>query len=395
MMSENDAPPQESAAPQEAPPDSGSPQADAPEKLATDVPKVIVSPAFARILVENRIALLVSTYDTGKVFLLRATPNGTNVHFVAFDKAMGVAVNTARLMVGSKTRVQELYNMPALVPRIPASDLPGATYDACYVPRTDYVTGDVQIHEMAFAGDELWFVNTRFSCLCTIEHPNSFKPRWRPPFVKGLSPDDRCHLNGLAVVNDKVAFATAFAVTDEPQGWRPTKATSGIIMEVPSGKVVANGLSMPHSPRYYANHLWVLDSGNGTIATIDRATGSPKPFAQMSGFTRGLDFFKNYAFIGLSRVRETAVFGGLPLTERIEEKDRFVGVQALNLSTGVIEAFLKFESGVNEIFAVNVLSGMTYPMILESNDPLIDTCYALSPEALRDVRPFEEPAPAA
>src|SRR6185295_12526109 len=99
---ENDAQTPESTASQEASPEAGRPQADTPENLAAEVPKVIVSPAFGRILVENRIALLVSTYDTGKVFLLRATPSGTNVHFVAFDKAMGIAVNTSRLMVGSK-----------------------------------------------------------------------------------------------------------------------------------------------------------------------------------------------------------------------------------------------------------------------------------------------------
>jgi len=43
----------------------------------------------------------------------------------------------------------------------------------------------------------LWFVNTRFSCLCTLDGVHSFVPRWRPPFVSALAPEDRCHLNGL------------------------------------------------------------------------------------------------------------------------------------------------------------------------------------------------------
>jgi len=369
-----------------------TPEGETGDAAAAELPKVVVSPSFASILSENRISLLVSTYDTGKVFLIRSHGNGVNVHFVGFDKAMGIAANPQRLVVGSRTRVCELFNMPALIPRVEAPNLEGATYDACYVTRNDYVTGDIQIHEMAFAGDQLWFVNTRFSCLCTLEHPNSFNPRWRPPFVKALSADDRCHLNGLAVVDNKVAFVTAFAATDEPQGWRPTKATSGIIMEVPSGNVVATGLSMPHSPRYYANRLWVLDSGHGTIAFIDRATGKAQPFAQMSGFTRGLDFFGKMAFVGLSRVRESSTFGGLPLTERIDEKDRLCGVQALDLSTGKVEGYVKFESGVNEIFAVTVLPGLTFPTILERDDPLVDTCYALSPAALRELRPVEVPA---
>jgi uncharacterized protein (TIGR03032 family) len=52
---------------------------------------------------------------------------------------------------------------------------------------------------MAWAGDDVWIVNTRFSCLCTLDPDYSFVPRWRPPFITALAAEDRCHLNGLAV----------------------------------------------------------------------------------------------------------------------------------------------------------------------------------------------------
>jgi uncharacterized protein (TIGR03032 family) len=380
----------DTAAPHEAP------EEPAPDAAGTARPiEVDASPEFAQLLAANRISLLVSTYDTGKVFLLRAHQRGMNVHFVAFDRAMGIAGDMQRIAIGTKSRICELYNMPALIPRVPAPVDETARYDGCYVTRQEHVTGDIAIHEMAYVGDELWFVNTRFSCLCTLNPPHSFEPRWRPPFVKGLSADDRCHLNGLAVADNRVAFVSAFAVTDEPEGWRPTRATSGIVMEVPSGKVVATGLSMPHSPRVYANHLWILNSGHGTIDIVDRGTGRAQPFAQMSGFTRGLDFHGSLGFVGLSRVRESNVFGGLPLTERISENDRFVGVQAVDLATGKLAGHVRFTSGVNEIFAVNVLRGLHYPTILERSDELVDTVYALSPQALRELRPIEaETAPA-
>src|SRR5262249_59392961 len=122
-----------------------------------------------------------------------------------------IAASDQRIVVGTRSRICELYNMPAVVPRVALPpNIENVTYDACYVTRLEHVTGDIQIHEMALAGDQLWFVNTRFSCLCTLEDPHSFNPRWRPPFIKGLSPDDRCHLNGLAVVDKRVAFVTAF-----------------------------------------------------------------------------------------------------------------------------------------------------------------------------------------
>lgn len=351
------------------------------------VPTIEVIGDFARVLREQRISLLVSTYDTGRMFILRATGPGLNVHFVAFDRAMGIAATVRSIAVGSRSRIHELFNMPALIPRLPPSEMKESPYDACYVPRSDFATGDIQIHEMAYgAGDELWFVNTRFSCLCTRLAPHSFEPRWRPPFVKGLSADDRCHLNGLAMVDGRPGYVTAFAESDEPAGWRPTKATSGLVMEVPSGRVVTRGLSMPHSPRWYADRLWVLDSGRGTMALVDRSSGTSSTFADLNGFTRGLDFHRNYAFVGLSRVRESNVFGGLPLTERLPESERFCGVQAIDLSAGRIVAALKFTSVVNEIFAVQVLPGIAFPAVLERDDELVDTCYALSPQALAQVR---------
>ena len=97
----------------------------------------------------------------------------------------------------------------------------------------------------------------------------------------------RCHLNGLAIQDGRVRWVTAFGTTDTPQGWREAKS-NGVILEVPSGEVIARGLSMPHSPRWYAGKLWVLESGRGTVATVDPGTGVVSTVAELPGFTRGL-----------------------------------------------------------------------------------------------------------
>src|SRR4029077_18523687 len=102
---------------------------------------------------------------------------------------------------------------------------PLGRHDACYLPRSCHVTGNVQIHEMAWAEDELWFVNTRFSCLCTLDRNHSFVSRWRPPFVSALTPEDRCHLNGLAMAEGPDGrsiprWVTAHAASDTRHGWR-------------------------------------------------------------------------------------------------------------------------------------------------------------------------------
>jgi len=61
-------------------------------------------------------------------------------------------------------------------------------------------TGDVDAHELAVDGqDRLIFVNTKYSCLATLDTVHSFKPLWKPRFISKLAPEDRCHLNGLAM----------------------------------------------------------------------------------------------------------------------------------------------------------------------------------------------------
>jgi uncharacterized protein (TIGR03032 family) len=81
------------------------------------------------------------------------------------------------------------------------------------------------------AGGELWVVNTRFSCLCTLDRSASFAPRWRPPFVSALEPTDRCHLNGLGMVDGRPCYVTALGETDEPAGWRANKAGGGLLID--------------------------------------------------------------------------------------------------------------------------------------------------------------------
>ena len=169
----------------------------------------------------------------------------------------------------------------------PRLDPPG-THDACYLPRSCHVTGDIGVHELAWAGDELWLANTRFSCLCTLDSDHSFVPRWRPPFITALAAEDRCHLNGIAVENGRVRYVTALGETDTADGWREHKPHGGVLIDVPSGEVLLRGLSMPHSPRIYGEQVWLLESGTGRLLRGDVAAGRSETVAEFPGFARGL-----------------------------------------------------------------------------------------------------------
>jgi uncharacterized protein (TIGR03032 family) len=311
-----------------------------------------------------------------------------NTHFRSFPKPMGLAVQGNRLAIGRALEVWEYHNVPAVAARLE----PAGKHDACFLPRSGHATGEVLIHEMAWVrsggpdsgvrnpGDELWFVNTRFSCLCTLDPMCSFVPRWRPEFISALAPEDRCHLNGLGLVDGQVRFVTALGETDTPGGWRTNKKNGGILLEVSSGDVLLRGLSMPHSPRWHQGRLWLLESGTGTIGAVDLSAGRYEPITELPGFTRGLDFCGNLAFLGLSQVRESAVFSSIPLTERLTE--RTCGVWVVDLTTGRTVAFLKFEDAVQEIFAVQVLPQVRFPDLINDDPKILSDSFVLPDDAL-------------
>ncbi|MEB3210619.1 MAG: TIGR03032 family protein, partial [Leptolyngbyaceae bacterium] len=336
---------------------------------------------FPRMLEELGISLVVSTYQAGKVVLVRADGEALNTHFRVLQKPMGLAVDSAgRMAVGTSSHIWEFRNVPAVAPKVE----PQGKHDACFLPRNIHVTGDIDIHEMAWGKEGLWFVNTRFSCLCTQDLDHSFVPRWRSPFVSAYAPEDRCHLNGLELVNGVPKYVTALGTTDTAGGWRENKARGGVLIDVPTREVIAAGLSMPHSPRWYGDRLWVLESGEGSLATVDIESGKLTSVVKLPGFTRGIDFCGPLAFIGLSQVRESAVFSGIPLTERLTE--RICGVWVVHIERGEIVAFLKFEDAVQEIFSVQVLKGIRFPEMFVEENEFLKTSYILPDEALAEVQ---------
>src|SRR5436305_2113744 len=324
---------------------------------------------FPALLRQLGASLLVTTYQAGKLVMVRDEGEHLNTHYRSFPSPMGLALadGGSKLALGTTLQVWEFRDVPDVARRLE----PAGRHDACFLPRRSHVTGNVLIHEMAYgAGGELWFANTRFSCLATLDSEASFTPRWRPSFVTELEPSDRCHINGLGMVDGKPKYVTALGETDTPAGWRANKAKGGVLMDVDSGEILCRGLSMPHSPRWYGGRLWVCESGSGTLGTVDLNTGKYEAVAAVPGFTRGLDFVGDLAFVGLSQVRESAVFSGIPITERLTPEERTCGVCVVDLRRGEVVALLKFTSGVQEVFAVALLP-RRFPDLIHDDDKLL------------------------
>jgi uncharacterized protein (TIGR03032 family) len=347
----------------------------------SDIPASQYTATFSELLLKANLSLAVTTYQAKKLVLLRAQGNQLNTHFINMQRPMGLAYQNGRLRVGSGNTVMDYFDSKNAAAKIETNK----PHDAAFLHRRTHVTGDIDIHEMAYDDDdELWIVNTKMSCLCTLDVNYSFVPKWKPPFISEYDSTDRCHLNGLAMREGKPRYVTALGTSDEAAGWRANKASGGIVMDINDNRIIASGLSMPHSPRWYQDRLWVLESGAGRLLTIDIETGDKTIIAEVPGFCRGLDFIGRYAVIGLSQIRETAMFAGLPLTKR--EDDRRCGVWIVDLLSGESVGHLSFDTKIEEIFSVQCLP-MKNPTLLDLDDKLLDTSYSVPASLIKKFVP--------
>ncbi len=302
-------------------------------------------------------SVLLSAPHSGNLIVIAAPFGQLVASFHTFERPMGVAVGQGVLAVATHKEVWFLRNVPDIAAKLE----PRGRYDGCYLARGCHFTGDIEGHEIVWVNRELCLVNTLFSCLCTLHERYSFAPRWRPPFITQLAPEDRCHLNGLALVDGQPRYVTAVAESNVPKGWRACKGTGGCLIDIASGQTIVRGLCMPHSPRFAQGKMYCLESGAGKLVTIDVTSREVQTVAVLSGFARGLAVHNSLAFVGLSRIRPTSDMTGLPISAYPDRLQ--CGLAVVDLDSGEVVAHLHIASPVDEIFDVQVLTGMRNPFL--------------------------------
>ena len=336
----------------------GEAEAGLPAAKGTEIS---VSRGLAGWLHSQRTSLAFTSYQTGQLFLVGVGADGTvSFNQQSFVRAMGLFHQPGRLYLGSQFQVWRLENI------LRPGELGDNAFDAVFTPRNAQTTGDIDIHELAVDHEgKVVFVNTRYSCLATLDLVHSFRPIWRPPFISRLAPEDRCHLNGLAMAEGGARYVTAVSRSDLLNGWRGRRADGGVLIDVRSGDVVVDGLSMPHSPRLLDGVLWVLDSGRGHILRIDPRTGRREEIAFCPGFLRGLAHHDGYGVVTVSKPRDGA-FEGLALQDTLRAKDGepWCGVLIVDLSRGNIVEWIRLEGEITELFDVAVIPNVVCPMSL-------------------------------
>jgi len=330
--------------------------------------EIDASRQFTSWLAEQQMSITFTTYQAGKVFFIGLQPSGNlSVFERTFERCMGLYAQGSTLYMSS---LYQLWRFENVLQKGQTNN----GYDALYVPQVGYITGDLDIHDVAVSEsggaeerrNSLIFVNTLFSCLATISETHSFVPIWQPPFISKLAAEDRCHLNGLALRDGQPAYVTAVSQSDMAEGWREKRSDGGCVIDVGRNQVIASGLSMPHSPRWYKDKLWLLNSGTGEFGYVDTQRGSFEPVAFCPGYLRGLAFSGDFAIVGLSKPRDNKTFNGLALNERLQSKDAQprCGLMVIDLRSGDIVHSLRLEGVVAELYDIQILSGVRCPMAI-------------------------------
>lgn len=359
---------------------------------------------FPQILQALNITLAMTSYDSNRLILVRALDGELNTQLEFFPRPMGLHVDQNTLTLGTLTQVINFKRADFFLPKIKDGHYDNlqtfsrklyekhpqraAKYiesrdkkiselklaDAMYAQRAFITTGRINIHDIAWGSDRLWIVNTAFSCLCSLDPEYNFIAHWKPEFISALKPEDRCHLNGMAMLNGMPKYVTTCGQRDIKDDWYE-RELNGAVIDIETNQVLASGLYMPHSPRVNGDYVYFCESGRACIKRIHRETGNIEVFKPLPGFCRGMCFHGELLFVGLSAMRETERKTYMPIRDFIDPNDTFCGVWLLNANTGELIAELKFTGDVNQIYDIAVINDGHFAAITSGDDVLNQHLY--------------------
>lgn len=368
------------AAPQANAAADAAPAGSAPRDITKLKVEKSCSRGLAGWLAQHRLSLAITSYQTGRIYLVGSDQQGRVSFFERiFERAMGVVGNAQRIYLGGLYQLWRFENV------LRPNEIIHGQFDKCYVPRNAQTIGDLDIHELGIRKDgRVVFVNTKYSCLAELSPTHSFKAIWKPKFISKLAPEDRCHLNGLAMVDGEPKYVTAVCKSDSVDGWRERRRDGGVVIDVQTDEIVCEGLSMPHSPRWHNGRLWLLNAGTGQLGWVDFERKAFVPHAFVPGFARGLSIIGNVAAVGLSKPRNQR-FEGLQLDDELKQRDAepWCGVQIISLANGDVLNWIRFDGDMGEIFDIAFLPNVKHPMMI-----------GLRTAEIRDLITFESGIPA-
>jgi uncharacterized protein (TIGR03032 family) len=180
------------------------------------------TPHIPQLLNKLGCSIAISTYQAGKLVFI--SPNPDNERLVqlprTFNKPMGICFKSddpTKLAIACKDEVIVFKDVKSLAKHYPKSP---NVYDALYMPRVQYKTNFLDIHDIEFGKDAIYGVNTLFSSIIKLSEDYNFEPVWQPKFIDKIVSEDRCHLNGMIMEDGLPSMATCFNQGNTHQSWR-------------------------------------------------------------------------------------------------------------------------------------------------------------------------------
>ncbi|MEA3354462.1 MAG: TIGR03032 family protein [Campylobacterota bacterium] len=353
---------------------------------------------FPKILKALNISLAVTSYQSARLILIRSDGNTIDTNLKTFPRPMGIYADKDRITLGTFNQVLEFKRSDDILENIKSGSLDSTgnfskkvlekdkeemeklreqrdkeieeikQADSLYLHRASLTTGMINIHDIAWGDEGLWVVNSTFSCLSTLSPNNSFIARWKPEFISELVPEDRCHLNGMAMLEGRPKYVTTFNMEDSKDSWSQGRIDYGTLIDIDTNEILIEGMIMPHSPKVYKDDVYVCESGLGVVWRYNPKTKEKTEVVKLQGFTRGLYFYGGIMFVGLSQVRASEIKNPTPLS--IEYDETYAGVWMINLETNEEIGHIKFDGDVDQIYDIAVIPGSTMPELLDVNSSL-------------------------
>ncbi|KZN54815.1 hypothetical protein N474_17240 [Pseudoalteromonas luteoviolacea CPMOR-2] len=364
---------------------------------------------FPKILQALGISLVVSSYQSHALMLLRSRADTLNCSVKKFVRPMGLSVSEDRLLVSTVNRIVNfkasdmsrssvvsgnLDDLDALATKLRDEQRDTTSFkqlrseqisaikqcDVLFTERSSLTTGTLNTHDIAWGDEGLWVVNSSFSCLATLSSENGFTARWKPHFISELRPEDRCHLNGMAMLDGKPRYVTTFNTKDQQDSWRTE--LNGTLIDVEKNEILLDGLSMPHSPRCHEGLVYFCNSGCGEVVSYNPTTKTRSVIVTLPGFTRGLTFFGDLILVATSHVRATKAVSDIPLSASHTERDTVCGIWVINKHTGAVLSNLKFKGDVSQLYDLCIIPNTTYPEMISGDDAISAHLYDYTQEVL-------------
>src|SRR6266516_624313 len=171
------------------------------------------------------------------------------------------------------------------------------------------------------------------------------------------------------------------STADVLDGWRDHRTAGGVVIDVAEDRVIADGLSMPHSPRRYRGAAWVLHSGAGQLCRIDPQTGRQEHVTFCPGFLHGLAFLEHFAVATLSLPRGGR-FTGLQLDEELARRrvTPWCGIVVIDTRNGDVVEWLRLSDEFGELFDVSLVPLTRCAVAIAPTNPLLHDAITFEPE---------------